>query len=116
MQHRGAPPVDNVTCVHQGPWPVANAPQEVNHQEASPLREVGQESWTLKAGPHPAHNQAAVSGIEGFFPLDSSSVYEEEEETLCLVSVYRMGGSKRNADHALNNPFQDSLIAGFIAY
>ncbi|CAL8278665.1 unnamed protein product [Lota lota] len=82
-QHTGAPPVDNGTCVHQGPWPVTNDPQDVNHQEESTLSELSQVSWTLKAGPR----QAAVSGVEEFWPLDSSSVNEEDEKTLCLVTT-----------------------------
>ena len=86
-QHRGTPTVDNVTCVHQGPWPVTNDPQDVNQQEQSTFREWGREFWTLKDGPRLAHSEAALSGIQGFCPLDSSSVKEEDEETLCLVSV-----------------------------
>ncbi|XP_059913895.1 uncharacterized protein LOC132462397 isoform X3 [Gadus macrocephalus] len=57
----------------------------VDPQEHRPLRE----HRPLKAGPRPAHSQAAVSGIRGAFPLDSSSANEEEEEPLCLVGAGR---------------------------
>ncbi|XP_056452774.1 uncharacterized protein LOC130387618 isoform X2 [Gadus chalcogrammus] len=56
----------------------------VNPQEHRPLREQG--PWALKAGPRPPQSQA-VSGIQGAFPLDSSSANEEEEEPLCLVGA-----------------------------
>ena len=71
-------------CLPPPPRPATNGPPGVDPQEHRPLREQG--PWALKAGPRPPQSRAVVSGIQGAFPLDSSSANEEEEEPLCLVS------------------------------
>lgn len=72
--------------VHEVPWPLTSDSADMNFQEESALSEPGCAYWTLQR----PDSQAAISGVEEFLPLDSSSVNEEVEEaqkTLCPVSV-----------------------------
>lgn len=61
----------------------------MNHQEESPLSELGWLYYNQQAGPQQPDSQAAISGVEQFLPLDSSSVNEEVEtpKILCPVST-----------------------------